>query len=106
VIRVEVRYVNGSLIAAQPEAWASLRCDGVDYVDVTDAAGNTSRIQGQSVYWMYREGDAWVAGGGVVGHPEIIEVTVPGHEFRRPHHMPDLDHAQVKLGWWLPEGGD
>jgi hypothetical protein len=106
VATVEVQYVNGALIATQPEAWASLRGDGIDYVDLIDEAGNASRIQGQSVYWLYREGEAWVAGGGIVGHSEIIEALVPGHTFRRPRHMPDLDHDQVKLGWWLPEGGD
>jgi hypothetical protein len=106
VVTVEVRYVNGTLITTQPEAWVSLRADGIDYVDLTDDGGNASRIQGQSVYWLYREGDAWVAGGGIVGHAEMVEATVPGHEYRRPRYMPDLDHAQVKLGWWLPGDGD
>jgi hypothetical protein len=103
---VEVHYVNGTLITTQLEAWTSLRGDGIDYVDLIDDAGNASRIQGQSVYWLYQEGDAWVAGGGIVGHPEIIETVVPGHGFRRPQHMPDLAHDQVKLGWWLPGDGD
>ena len=103
---IAVGYVNGQLIETTVGGWPLLRSEGIDHVDLIDEAGNASRIQGQSVYWLYREGDTWVAGGGVIGHPEISEVVVPGHRWRRPQHMPDLEHAQVKLGWWLPEGGD
>jgi hypothetical protein len=103
---VVVCYVNGQVIETTVGGWSLLRGDGIDHVDLIDDAGNASRIQGQSVYWLYQEGDAWVAGGGIVGHPEIIETAVPGHGFRRPQHMPDLAHDQVKLGWWLPGDGD
>ena len=103
---VTVRYVNAVEVFTPVAAWPDIRSDGVDWVDLTDDAGAASRIQGQSVYWLYREGDSWVVGGGVVGHPEVMEVVVPGHQWRRPRRMPDLGHGQVKLGWWLPGGGD
>jgi hypothetical protein len=78
----------------------------MDWVDLIADDGTASRVQGCSVYWLYEEDGGWVVGGGTVGHAEISEVVVPGHQPRRPRYMPDLGHDQVKLGWWLPEGGD
>lgn len=102
-ITVTVRYVDGSEAAACVWDWPSLRSDGVDYVDVCGEDGVKDRIQGQSVYYLHAEDDHWVIGGGIVGDREMIEVVVPGHQWRHPTRLRDLRHDQIKLGHWLPE---
>jgi hypothetical protein len=99
VATVEVRYVNGTLIGAQAGAWASLRGDGVDYVDLRHGE-QTYRIQGRSVYWLHREDGLWVAGGGTV--TDVVEVVASpdGFDVRHPEHMPDVVADQAKWGWW------
>lgn len=97
---VEVRYVNGHLITAAPSGWPMLRGDGVDYVDLlVDDRGY--RMQGQSVYWVYREAGLWVLGGGTVRDVREVVATPSGvFEPRNPEHMPDVTVGRVKLGWW------
>jgi hypothetical protein len=99
VATVEVRYVTGTLIGTQAEAWAELRGDGIDHVDLSHDE-QTYRIQGRSIYWLRREGDLWVVGGGTVSDIEEATATADGFAIRRPEHMPDLGHDHVKLGWW------
>lgn len=98
-----VRYVDGTEVTVAPEVWPWLRADGVDYVDI---GGHW--LQGFTLYWLYPDGDGWVAGG--YGPDPPLELTFGRSdgviELRRPDGVRDLAHAQVKLGWWLPEGGE
>ena len=98
-----VRYVNGEIAQAEAEQWPTLRADGVEYVDIR-VDGQGYRIQGRSVYWLYRVGETWLLGGGLVGESGIEEVSAregaSPFVVRHPRYMPDLPHNAVKLGWW------
>jgi hypothetical protein len=101
-VNLSVRYVEGTVSATGADRWEPLRSEGVDHVDLADGLG-TYRMQGQSLYWVRREGSLWVMGGGTV--TDVQEVWAFGEgrfQFTRPPFMPDLAHEEVKLGWWLP----
>lgn len=114
---VELRYVDGAFEASEARNWPRLRAEAVDEVKICAAREprkpRCTALSGQSIYWVYREGDAWVMGGGGVGPeyfaqggelPAEVLVTSSGeHRARRIRFMPDLRLRDVKLGWWWPE---
>lgn len=101
-----IRYVDGSWFRGSVLDWERSRADGVDEVVIGNP--RTCSFAGGSVYWLYPEGDTWVAGSGGVGAsygpdnppPEIVFLSDGRQVARRIRHMPDLLHSQVKLGWW------
>lgn len=103
-MRVRVGYVSGRTIQALAEDWPELPTEGVDFVELTNAVG-TIRVAGHSMYWLYREGPAWVIGGGSIGYTNALGETVVGkgnHQYRQIEYMPDLPLSSVKLGAWWP----
>jgi hypothetical protein len=106
-MRITIRYVEGDELTIDPERWASVRGDGVDWFEVTTERG-TTRFSGDSIYWLYEHDGVWYAGGcgvGYVNRSAISELVIKdGEESTRSHdYVPDLHHAEVKLGWWWPE---
>lgn len=105
--RVTVWYVDeGGPRTGDAGLWPSLRADGVDRVVVTNRSGS-SILQGHSVYWLYREGDVWVAGQASLHYdrwipPEVLFLPGGTQDTRHIDYVPDLHHADVKLGWWRP----
>lgn len=104
-VRVRVGYVTGPTLSAEAGDWASLPGEGVDWVEVTN--GGSVRIASASLYWLYPEGDAWVAGWGSVRYDpnplmEIICYTDGRQIERHIDYMPDLRLVDVKLGHWWP----
>lgn len=99
-MRLAVCYVNGQLLETTTDGWPLLRGDGIDHVDLVGE--NTAyRIQGRSVYWLRQEDGLWVLGGGIVTDVEEVAAQPNGgFDIRRPEHMPDVAHGDVKLGWW------
>ncbi len=76
----------------------------MDWVEITNAAG-TARVSGHSIYWLYREGDVWVLGGGSIGYTNPLGEVLVGsgnHQYREIDYMPDLPHRAVKIGAWWP----
>lgn len=109
---VRVVYVDGSEASGPPEDWASWRADGVDQVIVEVDAGSTS-ISGMTLYWLRPLGEDWGRGGAALGPGYIGGISVPmppeviihpdGTMMQRPTEwVPDMEIAQVKLGWWYP----
>jgi len=106
-MRVRIRYVDGEEVAAHVAQWSMLRADGIDEVWVGDP--HETAMGGHSLYWLYREGDAWVMGCGSLYPnslpPEVLFYT-DGRQASRPiMGMPDLRHHDVKLGHWRPGEG-
>jgi hypothetical protein len=102
---ITVRYVSGAEVTASPEAWPTVAADGVDRVVVNFADGTSSRWQGRSLYWLYREVDHWVIGMASFTYssrqpPEVLFWSDGRQELREWEHVPDLLHRDVKLGWW------
>lgn len=107
--RVTIGYVDGTTCSFDAGVWPSQRADGVDWVEVANASG-PSRLQGHSVYWLYREGRVWVAGQaslhyGRVLPPEVLFLPDGRQDTRVIEYVPDLPHGVVKLGWWRPGEG-
>ena len=101
---IRVRYVSGRTVGALPEDWSELPAEGVDSVELTNEAGS-ARVSGHSIYWLYREGPAWVLGGGSIGYTNPLGETVVGegnHQYREIDYMPDLPARSIKLGAWWP----
>jgi hypothetical protein len=106
MVRVTVHYVDGSRVTCPAEDWVHVRADGVDTVVVANPSGCTT-FHGRSAYWLYPEGEAWVAGAASFGYdrhhvPEVLVHPDGVMETRRFEYVPDLKHEQVKLGWWWP----
>lgn len=102
----EVAYVDGSVQRAPAGLWRTLRSDGVDWVVVSNATG-PSTFSGHSAYWLYREGDVWVAGQASFHYsrvipPEVLFLPDGTQGTRAIDYVPDLPHSAIKLGWWLP----
>jgi hypothetical protein len=97
-----IRYVDGTELAVTLDAWPDVRGDGVDYFDI-----DGHRFQGFTLYWLYPDGDNWVAGGYGPDPPLELLFSPSGDVVttRRPAYPPDLAHGQVKVGWWLPDDG-
>ena len=93
---------DGSVHSGLDGAWADAPSAGIDFVDlVHDSTGY--RMQGRSVYWLRAGGDGQlVLGGGTVTDVEEVYFRDGCSEVSSPEFMPDLEHSQVKLGWWLP----
>lgn len=105
-MRVRVRYVDGSEYAVAPDDWTTLPGAGVDVVYLLTASGDR-RSGSHSLYWLYPEGDSWVAGEGSVRYdpnPLVEVIVAPDGRMteRTIPYMPDLRLSQVKLGWWRP----
>jgi hypothetical protein len=99
MMRLAVRYVNGQVIETTVDGWPLLRADGIDYVDLV-AERTGYRMQGCSAYWLRQEGGLWMLGGGTVVDVQEVVASPDGFDVRRPEHMPDIAHGNVKLGWW------
>lgn len=101
---IRVGYVSGRTLEAAPEDWPGLPSEGVDFVEFTNEAGMVG-VSGHSLYWLYRERESWVVGGGTVGSRNPLGETVVGkgdHRYREIDFMPDLSIGAVKLGAWWP----
>jgi hypothetical protein len=96
---VTVTYVDRSSITATADQWRHIRSDGVDVVEVDGV-----RFEGKSIYWLYGESDLWVAGAASfyedIKNPELV-ITPDGSQLERViQWVPDISHADMKLGWW------
>lgn len=108
-MRVAVRYADGSAAEGTPDGWRDMRSEGVDRVELHFPDGTSSRWQGRSLYWLYREADHWVIGMASFTYspaqpPEVLFWPDGRQETRRWEHVPDLLHKDVKLGWWWTDG--
>jgi hypothetical protein len=92
-MRLVVRYVDGTETVTTPDRFPTLRPYGIDWVQL-----GGYRMQGQSVYWLRRDG-GWTVGGGTVTDVQEATAGPAGFDVSRPRHMPDVTHAA--LGWWL-----
>ena len=109
-VTVEVHYVNGVIVRAYAEKWSSLRADGVDRVIVANASGSCT-FKDNSAYWLYAEGDVWVAGQASFGRlrydrtfpPEVLFLPDGSQSTRTFKFVPDLHHVAIKLGWFRPQ---
>jgi len=104
-MKVRIGYVDGSVIEVDPSVWTTVKAEGVDWVEVDN--GGKVKIASASVYWLYPEKNAFVAGWGSLRYDpnpltEIVCYSDGTQEERRPSYLPDLQHSQVKLGWWWP----
>lgn len=103
---VRVSYTSGATMTVPVEDWPNIRGDGVDEVTLILDEIHTHRLSGHSLYWLYREEDAWVIGCGTVGNQPLTAEGVyhdDGRTEARPlEWMPDLRHSEIKLGWWRP----
>lgn len=104
--KVTIEYVDGTVYRFDAGVWQSQRGHGVDTVVVANESG-PSTFSGHSVYWLYREGDVWVAGQASFAYSPVIPPEVlflpDGTQDTRPiEYVPDLKHNQIKLGWWMP----
>lgn len=104
---VRVEYTDGSFQEMPIEEWPSLRSEGVDRVIVREGELLTIR-QGASLYWIYFEDQQWIFGSGSIRYdPNPVEEVVfkadGCNRVRWRSFLPDLQHAQVKLGWWHSE---
>lgn len=99
---ITVGYVNGKERTVDPTEWSGIPAQGVDWVAATTGKYTTT-ASGFSVYWLYKERDYWVLGGGSLGGvipPEVL-IQESGHVARAIEYMPDLFIEAVKLGhWW------
>jgi hypothetical protein len=98
---VVVHYVDGTTTEGTVVDWPGLPSHGVDWVEIARV-----RFKGKSVYWLYPEGDDWIAGCASfyedAKNAELI-VHPDGSQDERPiEWVPDLAHVNVKLGWWRP----
>lgn len=101
-IRARIVYVDGTEIEVPAEDWARARSDGVDVV-FAGVDGAWTSYQGHSLYWLRREGESWVVGGASFYENPISEIIIAPdgtQTERKLEWVPDLRHAEVKLGWW------
>jgi len=106
-MEVVIEYEDSTVDVGGAQDWTTMRSDGVQSVTLVNGRYKTE-FAGASLYWLYPEGETWVAGQtGVKYDPNpIVEiVTLPdGTQIeRRCPYLPDLQHATVKLGWWNGE---
>lgn len=103
-VHVTARYVDGTVARFDAGVWDSQRGDGIDSIEIGNASGS-SIFQGHSAYWLYRENDTWVGGQASFGYnrvipPEVLFLPDGGQTTRSIDYVPDLQHRQLKLGWW------
>lgn len=117
-LAVAISYVDGGHVNIDASEWGDARGEAVDTVTVSKG-GRSCVFKGHSVYWCYwqeRPGEEgfghWIVGSGTVGN--VYGVTLPpevwfyedGRQVAQPiHFMPDLDHRNIKLGWWRNSDG-
>jgi hypothetical protein len=104
---VIVEYVDGEVIEAPVTEWRSLRADGVDRV-LLGFPGAMTSYAGHSLYWIRQEDDLWVVGGASFYENPVSEVAVAPdgtQTERKIEWVPDMLHADVKLGWWWVDSG-
>lgn len=97
-MRVSIHYVDGSAADGDAKDWPALRAEGVDEVTIDGI-----RIAGHSLYWLRRVEQGWEAGAASFYPNPLFEVFIPDEgpqQERHPAHVPDLNHEDVKLGWW------
>ena len=82
--------------------WAKLPADHISQITV-----GTKAIAGHQFYYCYPDEptpgeEAWVLGGVSVYEHWATEHLIRKDEIlsRRTKFVPDLQHEQVKLGWW------
>ena len=103
-VRVVIAYEDDTTQEGSFEEWADLRSDGVQAV--TLIRGRYRNVfSGASLYWLYQEGENWIAGQtGVHYDPSPITeiITEPtGRQYERQSpYLPDMSHTAMKLGWW------
>jgi len=103
-MNVEILYEDHTTVSGDAEDWATMRSDGVQ--EITLIHGRYRNVfHGASLYWLYREELNWVAGQtGVKYDPNMITeiITFPSgkQEERQCVYLPDLQHNEIKLGWW------
>lgn len=103
-VQVFVTYEDDSVQSGLAAEWTSLRSDGVQKV-IVECNGLSVMFHASSLYWLYPEGLNFVAGSGSVRYDpnplaEIVIAPDGSQTERRIESMPDLNHNQVKLGWW------
>ncbi len=102
-------YTDGSEWIGALHTWRNARADGVDLVEI-----GTEKFHGHALYWAYydeRDQGAWI-----FGMASTYESPPPPEYLLRADGsircarsivtIPDLYHADVKIGWWRrpPEG--
>lgn len=106
-MQLQVRYVDGKSFTCAPCDWVALPGQGVDMLIASNEAG-ACHFGGHSVYWTYRDNtvDAWAVGQASFGYsytpPEVLFYDNGSMLTREIKYVPDLQHNQVKLGWWRP----
>lgn len=99
---LQITYTDDSVFEGDALDWDHARSDGVDAVLL-----GGRKFSGHSLYWLYREATAWVVGGASTYEspppPETLFYETGDVVQRKIMTMPDLKHAQVKLGWWKRE---
>ena len=101
--RLIVTLVDETEHCGTVEDWAKLPADRISRIDVA-----RQQLGGHSFYWLYedqltRDERVWVAGGFSIFEYDAAEYIIRenGEVFvRRVKSIPDLQHEQVKLGWW------
>ncbi len=104
MVYCSILYEDESALNISATEWPVVRSDGVQEVRVS-ANGYSVVFQAASFYWLYPEGEHFVAGCGSVRYDpnpltEVLVFADGRQEERRVEFMPDLRHEQVKLGWW------
>lgn len=97
-----MQYIDGRVV--EPEsyvAYCAAPGEGVDAIVIDRVTFSC-----HSVYWLYRDVDAWVGGAGSLyptgQPPETLFFDDGRQAVRVISGMPDLPLAAVKLGWWRP----
>ena len=103
-MQLVIVYADWTTPVTSIEHWCSLPAQGVQSVTISNNGKKVS-FADFSLYWLYKEKDYYVAGGGSVRYDPnpLNEVLIfdDGVQKDRPiEFMPDLMHNQVKLGWW------
>lgn len=108
MLSVTIVYVDGSAVTAPADHWPALRADGVDRVVVSNAQGAVD-FAGHSVYWCRPAGSGYAFGAASFYQnnrgPEIhVTDETQTAVALAPDYVPDLKHAEVKLGAWRAGG--
>lgn len=103
---VVVEYVDGPAIAGRIDRWREFPGQAVGKVRVVLEDGREIQLAGSSLYWIRELLEGWGIGQAACGYSEIPPETVLARDgrtwTRELEYVPDLEHADVKLGWWNP----
>jgi len=106
--KLTITYVDGEVLELTTREWPEVRAEGIDYINFK---GSIQR-SGDSIYYLYpeqinEEGEmAWVVGSFSIYFTECEEHIMRANNetlFRKRKNMPDIQHKDVKLGWWRQE---